>query len=238
MGSEGADGAVGRAAGEAGDFALTSAEGMPMNSTSGKRPSLELMTRASLHQSRNWVVNTSRLNRSQNVMGSVSKDGRKERVSGVPISMRFLRFRMMARSFSSSATGHQMILRASTLAGVTEFIRSNPAGFGAQVGERGMSLSGGQRQAVALARALVRDPDILILDEPTSNMDNASEQMIKNRLKAVMGNKTLVLITHRLSMLELVDRLIVMEGGRIIADGPKNEVLRRLREQPAPRTEQ
>ena len=113
MGSEGADGAVGRAAGEAGDFALTSAEGMPMNSTSGKRPSLELMTRASLHQSRNWVVNTSRLNRSQNVMGSVSKDGRKERVSGVPISMRFLRFRMMARSFSSSATGHQMILRAS-----------------------------------------------------------------------------------------------------------------------------
>ena len=132
----------------------------------------------------------------------------------------------------------QMILRAFTLAGVTEFIRSNPAGFGAQVGERGMSLSGGQRQAVALARALVRDPDILILDEPTSNMDNASEQMIKNRLKAVMGNKTLVLITHRLSMLELVDRLIVMEGGRIIADGPKNEVLRRLREQPAPRTEQ
>ncbi len=132
----------------------------------------------------------------------------------------------------------QMILRASTLAGVTEFIRSNPAGFGAQVGERGMSLSGGQRQAVALARALVRDPDILILDEPTSNMDNASEQMIKNRLKAVMGNKTLVLITHRRSMLELVDRLIVMEGGRIIADGPKNEVLRRLREQPAPRTEQ
>ena len=125
----------------------------------------------------------------------------------------------------------QMILRASTLAGVTEFIRSNPAGFGAQVGERGMSLSGGQR-------ALVRAPDILILDEPTSNMDNASEQMIKNRLKAVMGNKTLVLITHRLSMLELVDRLIVMEGGRIIADGPKNEVLRRLREQPAPRTEQ
>ena len=100
------------------------------------------------------------------------------------------------------------------------------------------ALSGGQRQAVALARALVRDPDILILDEPTSNMDNASEQMIKNRLKAVMGNKTLVLITHRLSMLELVDRLIVMEGGRIIADGPKNEVLRRLREQPAPRTEQ
>lgn len=132
----------------------------------------------------------------------------------------------------------QMILRASTLAGVTEFIRSNPAGFGAQVGERGMSLSGGQRQAIALARALVRDPDILVLDEPTSNMDNASEQMIKNRLRTMLGDKTLILITHRLSMLELVDRLVVMEGGRIVADGPKNDVLRRLREQPAPRTEQ
>ena len=131
----------------------------------------------------------------------------------------------------------QMILRAAGLAGVTDFIRSNPAGFGAQVGERGMSLSGGQRQAVALARALVRDPDILILDEPTSNMDNSSEQMIKNRLRTVLDGKTLVLITHRLSMLELVDRLVVMEGGRIIADGPKQEILRRLREQPAPRTE-
>ena len=128
----------------------------------------------------------------------------------------------------------QMILRASALAGVTDFIRSNPAGFGAQVGERGMSLSGGQRQAIALARALVRDPDILVLDEPTSNMDNASEQMIKNRLRGVLGDKTLILITHRLSMLELVDRLSVLEGGPIIADGPKNEVLRRLREQPAP----
>lgn len=101
-----------------------------------------------------------------------------------------------------------------------------------------MSLSGGQRQAIALARALVRDPDILVLDEPTSNMDNASEQMIKNRLRTMLGDKTLILITHRLSMLELVDRLVVMEGGRIVADGPKNDVLRRLREQPAPRTEQ
>ena len=62
--------------------------------------------------------------------------------------------------------------------------------------------------------------------------------MIKNRLRTMLGNKTLVLITHRLSMLELVDRLVVMEGGRIVADGPKNDVLRRLREQPAPRTEQ
>ena len=128
-----------------------------------------------------------------------------------------------------------LVLRAAGIAGVTDFIRANPAGFGAQVGERGMNFSGGQRQAIALARALVRDPDILILDEPTSNMDNASEQQIKNRLARAMKGKTLVLITHRLSLLELVDRLIVMEGGRIVSDGPKEDVLRRLREQPAPR---
>lgn len=66
-------------------------------------------------------------------------------------------------------------------------------------------------------------------------MDNASEQQIKNRLGRAMKGKTLVLITHRLSLLELVDRLIVMEGGRIVSDGPKEDVLRRLREQPAPR---
>ena len=105
-------------------------------------------------------------------------------------------------------------------------------------GKQFKEFSNGMKAKLRVLTALSHKAQLLILDEPTSNMDNASEQMIKNRLKAVMGNKTLVLITHRLSMLELVDRLIVMEGGRIIADGPKNEVLRRLREQPAPRTEQ
>lgn len=129
---------------------------------------------------------------------------------------------------------NHLILRAANLAGVTDFVRATTAGFGAQVGERGMTLSGGQRQAVALARALVRDPDMLVLDEPTSNMDNASEQRIIHRLHEVIGQKTLVLITHRLSLLELVDRVIVMDEGRIVDDGPKLEVLQRLRGQPAP----
>ncbi len=126
-----------------------------------------------------------------------------------------------------------LILRASALAGVTDFVRNNPAGFGAQVGEQGKNLSGGQRQAVALARALVRDPEVLILDEPTSNMDNASERMVQRRLRGVLEGKTLVLITHRLSMLDIVDRLVVMDGGRIVLDGPRDEVLRRLRGRPA-----
>ncbi len=126
-----------------------------------------------------------------------------------------------------------LVLRASALAGVTDFVRNNPAGFGAQVGEQGKNLSGGQRQAVALARALVRDPEVLILDEPTSNMDNASERMVQRRLRSILEGKTLVLITHRLSMLDIVDRLVVMDGGRIVLDGPRDEVLRRLRGRPA-----
>lgn len=126
------------------------------------------------------------------------------------------------------------LLRAASLAGITEFVRSHPSGFAAQVGEQGKSLSGGQRQAVGLARALVRDPDVLILDEPTSNMDNASEQAIRRQLAATLQDKTLILITHRLSMLDIVDRLIVMEGGRVILDGPRDQVLSRLRHSPAP----
>jgi len=123
-----------------------------------------------------------------------------------------------------------LILRAASLAGVTDFLRNNPAGFAAQVGEQGKALSGGQRQAVALARALVRDPEVLILDEPTSNMDTDSELLLQKRLQSVIGGRTLVLVTHRLSMLRIVDRLIVMEDGQIKLDGPRDAVLQSLRD--------
>lgn len=123
-----------------------------------------------------------------------------------------------------------LILRAAALAGVTDFLRNNPAGFAAQVGEQGKALSGGQRQSVALARALVRDPEVLILDEPTSNMDTDSELMLQKRLQTVMEGRTVILVTHRLSMLRIVERLIVMENGQIKMDGPRDKVLQRLRE--------
>ncbi|MDR2124506.1 MAG: type I secretion system permease/ATPase [Desulfovibrio sp.] len=132
-------------------------------------------------------------------------------------------------SFGVVNADDRMVLRAANIAGVTDFVRAHPAGFGMPVGERGMSLSGGQRQSVAIARALLQDPDILILDEPSSNMDNSSELAMKQRLAAGLGNKTLVLITHRLSMLDLTERLVVMDSGRIVADGPKNAVLSALR---------
>ena len=91
-----------------------------------------------------------------------------------------------------------------------------------------MNLSGGQRQSIALARALLHDPDVLILDEPTSNMDTATENMVRERLQSALKDKTLVLITHRMSMLQLVKRVVIIEEGRIVADGPKEQVLRGL----------
>lgn len=126
-----------------------------------------------------------------------------------------------------------LILRASAISGVADFVKFNPAGYGAQVGEQGRNLSGGQRQAVGLARALVRDPDVLILDEPTSNMDVDSELLVQRRLAPVVKDKTLILITHRLSMLRIVDRIVVMDGGRVVMDGPRDKVLRALQERHA-----
>ena len=120
------------------------------------------------------------------------------------------------------------ILRAARIAGVDEFVNRHPQGFDMPVGERGQMLSGGQRQSVSVARALLFDPPILLLDEPTSSMDNTSESRFKARLANLLGNKTLILITHRGSMLSVVDRLIVLDTGRVVADGPKDEVLEAL----------
>ncbi|KMT63950.1 type I secretion system permease/ATPase [Catenovulum maritimum] len=123
----------------------------------------------------------------------------------------------------------ERILRAARLAGVTDFTDVDPEGLDRQVGERGAFLSGGQRQAVALARALLFNPPVLILDEPTSNMDNYSEHRVKQQLKNLVNDKTFVLITHKFSMLDMVDRIIVLERGQIVADGPKAMVLEQLK---------
>jgi ATP-binding cassette subfamily C protein LapB len=120
------------------------------------------------------------------------------------------------------------MLRAAGLAGVDLFAGRHPAGYDRDVGERGQALSGGQRQAVALARALLVEPPILLLDEPTAAMDNAGETALKLRLGKMLAGRTLVLVTHRASLLNLVDRLIVLDGGAVVADGPKEEVMRAL----------
>jgi ATP-binding cassette subfamily C protein LapB len=120
------------------------------------------------------------------------------------------------------------VLRAAEIAGVDDFVNRHPMGYDMPVGERGELLSGGQRQAIAVARALLLDPPIIVLDEPTSAMDNGAENRFKARLADELADRTLLLVTHRASLLGLVDRLIVMDGGRVVADGPRDAVLKAL----------
>ncbi|MBU2886833.1 type I secretion system permease/ATPase [Gilvimarinus agarilyticus] len=116
------------------------------------------------------------------------------------------------------------------LCGLADFINSHPQGLAMQVGERGGLLSGGQKQCVAVARALIADPPILLLDEPTGSMDHSSEEALKAKLVAPCEGKTMLAITHRTSLLSLVDRIIVVDAGKIVADGPKDQVVEALRQ--------
>ena len=122
------------------------------------------------------------------------------------------------------------VLAAAEIAGVTDFVNRHPSGFDMPVGERGEGLSGGQRQSIAVARALLRDPPIIVMDEPSNAMDNTTEELFKTRFGDWLGDKTLILVTHRASLLSLVDRVIVLDGGRILADGPKERVLDALKQ--------
>lgn len=118
-----------------------------------------------------------------------------------------------------------LILRAAELSGADEFIGKHPQGFDMEIGEQGRGLSGGQRQSVAIARALLHDPPILVFDEPSSSMDNRTETRLKHNLTTLLPGKTLILITHRGSLLDLVDRLVLIDNGMVVADGPRDQVL-------------
>ncbi|MFO7964967.1 MAG: type I secretion system permease/ATPase [Desulfobacterales bacterium] len=123
----------------------------------------------------------------------------------------------------------EALVKAIEISGVGDFTRKHPSGIDMEVAELGGGLSGGQRQCITLARALLSDPPILILDEPTSNMDNRTESRIKANLSGILNEKTLLLITHRASLLEMVNRIIIIDSGAIVADGPKASVLEALR---------
>lgn len=110
------------------------------------------------------------------------------------------------------------LLNIAKLSGVDDFVASHPQGYDMELRERGEGLSGGQRQSINLARALLHDPNLLVLDEPTSSMDTATEKSVIGRLKAWIGTRTLVMVTHRNTLLELADRVLVMDQGVIVAD--------------------
>lgn len=120
------------------------------------------------------------------------------------------------------------VLEAANMAGILDFLNTNPEGFDLSVGERGNQLSGGQKQGVAIARAVINQAPLLLLDEPTASMDNTAETLFKNKIGEYLEDRTLVLVTHKATMLSLVDRLIVLNDGKLVADGPRDEILKAL----------
>ncbi len=127
--------------------------------------------------------------------------------------------------FGSPDVEDALILRAAELSGVSTFVGKHPKGFDLEIGEQGRGLSGGQRQSVAIARALLHDPPILVFDEPSSSMDNRTETRLKTNLLNLLPGKTLILITHRGSLLDLVDRIVLIDNAVVAADGPRDQVM-------------
>jgi ATP-binding cassette, subfamily C, bacterial LapB len=119
----------------------------------------------------------------------------------------------------------EQILKAAQIAGVHDFLGKHEKGYDLIVGERGEGLSGGERQAVTLARAILSNPNILVFDEPTNMMDELSENLFKKKVQGIIQDKTVIIITHKPSLLSIVDRLIVVEDGKIVADGPKEKII-------------
>lgn len=117
------------------------------------------------------------------------------------------------------------ILACAKASGVDDFVSRHPMGYDAPVGEQGAFLSGGQRQSLALARAMITNPNILVCDEPTSSMDTQAEEAFCDLVNDQAKGKTLILVTHKYSMMQMVDRLILMHQGKIIMDGPREEVI-------------
>lgn len=120
------------------------------------------------------------------------------------------------------------ILEAAEISGVLDFVNKHPKGFDMQVGERGSFLSGGQKQAVSIARSILLPYPIVLFDEPTSSMDTSTEKKFINNIINYQKDKTLILVTHKTSLLRIVDRIIVLEDGKIVLDGKKDVILNKL----------
>ena len=120
------------------------------------------------------------------------------------------------------------LVEAGKLSGLDEFISKIPGGYDLQLLDGGKGLSGGQRQSIALARAIVHKPSHFILDEPTSAMDMNAENLFINQVRSILKSSTMLIVTHRMPLLNLVDRIIVMNEGQIVEDGPKDEIIQKL----------
>ncbi len=134
-------------------------------------------------------------------------------------------------AFKAPHADDEALLAAARIGQVHRFSDTHPRGLEMQVGERGARLSGGQRQSIAIARAFVHRAPIVLLDEPTTAMDYATEIQVVNNISQAIQGKTALIITHKPTMANIVDRLIVMKNGRVVMDGPRQDVLNRLKGQ-------
>jgi ATP-binding cassette subfamily C protein LapB len=128
-------------------------------------------------------------------------------------------------SISLPQVSEEELLEAAKTSGVHDFVQRHPMGYDAQVGERGDALSGGQRQAIALARAILLKPNVMVCDEPTNSMDIQAEEAFTKHIREHVSDKTLLLITHRLHLLSLVDRVILLDQGKVVLDGSRDKVI-------------
>ena len=129
---------------------------------------------------------------------------------------------------SERAPSDEDVVRATKISGAYEFVHSHPRGYDMPIGERGAGLSGGQKQSVGIARALLSDSTIMLMDEPTNAMDQSTETNLIKNLQEEVINKTMILVTHKLNILGLVERVIVMNNSKVLLDGSKEEVVRKL----------
>jgi ATP-binding cassette, subfamily C, bacterial LapB len=133
-------------------------------------------------------------------------------------------------TLSNPQVSDAALVQAVEIAGLADFVNRHPQGFDMMIGERGDSLSGGQRKSVALARGVINQPLILMMDEPTGSMDHSTETVVKKQLVEFVKGRTWLVVTHRNSLLEMVDRIIVIDNGKLVADGPRETVVQALQQ--------
>ena len=133
-------------------------------------------------------------------------------------------------TLSNPQVSDAALVRAVEIGDLADFVDRHPQGFDMMIGERGDSLSGGQRKSVALARGVINEPPILLMDEPTGSMDHSTESAVKKQLKEFVQGRTWLVVTHRNSLLEMVDRIIVIDNGKLVADGPRDNVIQALQQ--------